>query len=61
MVATRWSRWLDHVRRIDNGTEVAVTHAGVIRVALARSGQLDSSSAIEAPIPFGSVHRLDLT
>jgi alpha-ribazole phosphatase len=61
MVATRWSRWLDHVQRIGNGTVVAVTHAGVIRVALARSGQLDSSSAIEAPIPFGSVHRLDLT
>jgi broad specificity phosphatase PhoE len=39
---------------------VAVTHAGVIRVALARSGRVNGGSALEAHIPFGSVHRLDL-
>jgi hypothetical protein len=39
---------------------VAVTHAGVIRVALTRGGQDNGSSALEAHIPFGSVHRLDL-
>jgi len=60
MVATRWLRWLDHLRQIDDGTVVAVTHAGVIRVALARSGLINGSSALEFPIPFGSVHRLDL-
>jgi len=60
MVATRWERWLDHVRRSDLGHVVAVTHAGVIRVALARSGQGNESSALGAHIPFGSVHRLDL-
>jgi alpha-ribazole phosphatase len=60
MVATRWLRWLDEVQRAESGTVVAVTHAGVIRVALARSGQLDRRSAIETPIPFGSVHRLHL-
>jgi broad specificity phosphatase PhoE len=58
MVAARWERWLHHVRRSDLGHVVAVTHAGVIRVALARGGQ--GSSALEAHIPFGSVHRLDL-
>jgi alpha-ribazole phosphatase len=60
MVATRWLRWLEHLRRIDDGTVVAVTHGGVIRVALARSGLIDGPSALEIPIPFGSVHRLDL-
>jgi alpha-ribazole phosphatase len=60
MVATRWLRWLQHVRKTDGGNVVAVTHAGVIRVALARSGPINGSSAIETPIPFGSVHRLDL-
>lgn len=60
MVAKRWQRWLDHVRRSEAGTVVAVTHAGVIRMALARSGRLNGASAIRAPIPFGSVHRLDL-
>jgi alpha-ribazole phosphatase len=60
MVATRWERWLHHVRQSVGGDVVAVTHAGVIRVALARSGRGSGSSALETPIPFGSVHRLDL-
>ena len=59
MVAARWLRWLDQVQRIDGGTVVAVTHAGVIRVALARSGQSNDSASLDTPIPFGSVHRLD--
>jgi len=60
MVALRWQRWLKYVQRIDSGPVIAVTHAGVIRVALAHAGQLNGSSALEAIIPFGSVHRLDL-
>jgi hypothetical protein len=32
----------------------------VIRVALARCGLINGSSALDIPIPFGSVHRLDL-
>ena len=43
----------------DGRSVVAVTHAGVIRVALARAGQLDDNAALTAPVPFGSVHRLD--
>jgi alpha-ribazole phosphatase len=61
MVAARWARWLEHVRQNGAGPVIAVTHAGVIRVALAHSGRLNAASAIEAPIPFGSVHRLDLS
>jgi alpha-ribazole phosphatase len=60
MVAMRWERWLYHVRQNDSSNVVAVTHAGVIRVALARSDPGNSSSWLEAHIPFGSVHRLDL-
>jgi alpha-ribazole phosphatase len=60
MVATRWERWLHHVRGSDGGDVVAVTHAGVIRVALARSDRGDGSSSLKAHIPFGSAHRLDL-
>jgi alpha-ribazole phosphatase len=60
MVAARWQRWLDRLLRIDGGSVVAVTHAGVIRVALARSGRLDEVSALQTTVPFGSVHRLDL-
>lgn len=60
MVATRWERWVYHVRRINSDTVIAVTHAGVIRVALARSGLHSGRSGLEAHIPFGSVRRLDI-
>ena len=58
MVAARWQRWLSEVCSI-GGSIVAVTHAGVIRAALARTGQLDGDAALTAPVPFGSVHRLN--
>lgn len=60
MVAIRWHRWLEEVRQIDSASVVAVTHAGVIRVALARSGKFSGTAALEAAVPFGSVHRLDI-
>ena len=60
MVATRWDRWVNQVRKDRRDTVVAVTHAGVIRVALARAGQRSGPSGLEAHIPFGSVHRLDI-
>jgi alpha-ribazole phosphatase len=61
MVATRWQLWLHKLPRIEGGSVVAVTHAGVIRVALVCSGRLDMACALEAPVPFGSVHRLVCT
>jgi len=60
MVAARWERWLRRVHRSGRGDVVAVTHAGVIRVALARAGRGNGPAALEARIPFGSVHRLDV-
>jgi alpha-ribazole phosphatase len=60
MVEIRWLRWLEHMRRTDVGAVIAVTHAGVIRVALAGLVHPRSSFAIMAHIPFGSVHRLNL-
>jgi alpha-ribazole phosphatase len=60
MVETRWLRWLDHARRMHADTIVAVTHAGVIRVALAGATQPRSSTALQTQIPFCSVHRLNL-
>ncbi len=60
MVAARWERWLHQVRHGERSDVVAVTHAGVIRVALARRGQGSGPCALDAHIPFGSVHHLDL-
>ena len=60
MVETRWLRWLDRMRCIDSDTVVAVTHAGVIRVALAGPIGARNSSALETHIAFGSVHRLNI-
>ncbi len=59
-VAQRWSFWLGHVRETAPSSVVAVTHAGVIRVALAGSGALSPEAAARAPIEFGSVHRFAL-
>jgi alpha-ribazole phosphatase len=60
MVAVRWERWSNQVRQRHAGDVIAVTHAGVIRIALARSGRIKGSRALAAHIPFGSIHRLDL-
>jgi alpha-ribazole phosphatase len=59
MVATRWERWLHHVRQLESDAVVAVTHAGVIRVALARSTGVNDSSVLNLQVPFGSVHCLE--
>jgi alpha-ribazole phosphatase len=60
MVAARWERWLCQLREARGAIVVAVTHAGVIRVALAHSSAGGAAAALGAHIPFGSVHRLDL-
>jgi alpha-ribazole phosphatase len=59
MVAVRWRRWSALIRTM-NDSVVAVTHAGVIRVALACAGLLDSATFARAAIGFGSVHRVDV-
>jgi alpha-ribazole phosphatase len=60
MVAARWERWVNEVRKVNRDAIIAVTHAGVIRVALACGGRRNGASGLEAQIPFGSVHRLDV-
>jgi alpha-ribazole phosphatase len=60
MVATRWERWFNQVRKVSSESVIAVTHGGVIRVALARSGPRREPWGLEAYIPFGSVHPLDV-
>jgi alpha-ribazole phosphatase len=59
MVAMRWERWLHTVRQLESDAVVAVTHAGVIRVALARSARINDSSVLDVHVPFGSVHCLE--
>lgn len=60
MVAARWQRWASLVRLSGEGCAVAVTHAGVIRMALVGAGMLSAATFLQAPVGFGSVHRIDL-
>jgi alpha-ribazole phosphatase len=59
-VAARWQHWLDSLRQRGASVAVAVTHAGVIRVAHAGAGLMSLPMALSAAIPFGSVHRFDI-
>ena len=41
-------------------TAVAVTHAGVIRVALALADLSNAAALLQVPVVFGAVHCVDL-
>jgi alpha-ribazole phosphatase len=58
-LAARWQRWRDRVSSADVDAAIAVTHAGVIRVALALAGRLPLRDFARASIEFGSVHCID--
>jgi alpha-ribazole phosphatase len=61
MVAQRWRGWCKRVAVQIGGRglpAVAVTHAGLIRVALAGARDLGATLLIDAP--FGSVHRIEI-
>jgi len=61
MVAARWRRWAARVAAEvgePSAPVIAVTHAGLIRIALAEAGRLDPKLSLE--VPFGSVHRIDM-
>jgi alpha-ribazole phosphatase len=60
MVAQRFSAWLTERQNSRLETVLAVTHAGVIRVALACNGQLDHARWASAAIEFGSVYRIEV-
>ncbi|MGA2341999.1 MAG: histidine phosphatase family protein [Steroidobacteraceae bacterium] len=58
MAAGRWRTWSGALRHCAADAALAVTHAGIIRVALACTGELSGGSFASFPIPFGSVHRI---
>jgi alpha-ribazole phosphatase len=58
MVAARWRSWTTRLAAGSSGAPViAVTHAGLIRVALAGSNRLHPELSLD--VPFGSIHRVD--
>jgi len=59
LMADRWLRWFTWWRASGTGNAVAVTHAGVIRVALCCSGMLSTAAFSRAVIDYGSVHCID--
>jgi alpha-ribazole phosphatase len=58
-LAARWQRWRDRVSSAHADAVIAVTHAGVIRVALALAGRLPLRDFGRSSIEFGSVHYID--
>lgn len=61
MVAVRWRRWAagaaaESAKR--RAPVIAVTHAGLIRVALAAASGVDTELSLD--VPFGSIHRLEM-
>jgi alpha-ribazole phosphatase len=61
MVAARWDDWIQETRKTECTTAIAVTHAGIIRIACAMVAHNPRSSNLDAQIPYGSVHRLKFT
>ena len=60
MLAARWQRWATLMRSSGESFAVAVTHAGVIRVALAGACLSNAAACLQIPVAFGSVHCVDL-
>lgn len=56
-VARRWRAWVDSLVRQSLEAVIAVTHAGVIRVAHAVEFSL-RSDLLTMPVAYGSVHRI---
>lgn len=54
--ASRFQTWANHLKDAGSSAVIAVTHAGVIRVAL--SIESADPSGLSLSIPFGSVHLL---
>jgi alpha-ribazole phosphatase len=57
-VAERWRRWSANLPGA-GGTVIAITHAGVIRVALHCCGALSAAEFATVRVDFGSVHRIE--
>jgi len=59
-VAQRWERWLARLQDSGNDFAIGVTHAGMIRVALAQSERVPRADAVQTPIEYGSVHYFEI-
>ena len=59
-VAERWQRWVARVRNSGSDSAIAVTHAGMIRVALAQTAQMSRADAVQTSVEFGSVHCFEI-
>ena len=57
-VAERWRRFVTRIDATALETVVAVTHAGLIRIALAQAGRTPLAEIAQTPVDFGSVHCL---
>jgi alpha-ribazole phosphatase len=57
-VAKRWQNFVNRMSRRRCDTVVAVTHAGIIRTALAQATRRTLSEITQSPIEFASVHCL---
>jgi alpha-ribazole phosphatase len=53
MLAARWRRWS---ATLDERAAIVVTHAGLIRVALAGADRSSLQTLLDVRVPFGSVH-----
>jgi len=60
LAARRWRRWSLALRQTAVEVALAVTHGGLIRVALACEEILTPRNLASHPVDFGSVHRLVL-
>jgi alpha-ribazole phosphatase len=60
MVAQRWRRWGAALPASGGPGAVALTHGGLIRVALACEGRLGADEFVGTSIGFGSVHAIEL-
>jgi len=60
MVLTRWQRFCDGLRSIKHETVVAVTHAGIIRLAYTDMKRVEPENMWRLPIEFGSVHQFEI-
>jgi alpha-ribazole phosphatase len=58
-LALRWQRWLDRIAVTGADAVIAVTHAGLIRVAMACAGKIPLDDKHPSKITFGSVHCID--
>jgi alpha-ribazole phosphatase len=59
-VAERWKRWVACLQRSGIDCAIGVTHAGIIRVALAQTDRMARADLVQISVEFGSVHCFEI-